>query len=163
MYSEPSGHWPAQPPAPAPAAPRERPDLGVFVLVGGFATALFGIFALPVQNAIKDDDTHLSEVYYGTLNQVANLDNGRIRVLGSVARLWWSYLGLTVFGVLAVAVAVAAAVPAARRLAGWVSVLATVAALALYSVALQQTGNINAFLLTFRNIGTSFDVAGSGL
>jgi hypothetical protein len=157
MYSEPSGQWSA----PAPAAYRERPNLGVFVLVGGLATTLFGMFALPIQDPIKGDNGGLSAVYFGVVNQLANL--GTFPLFGSVAKLWWSWLGLLVLGVLAVAVAAAAALPAARRLLGWVSLVVTLGAAALYSFALQQTGDVLQLARTFVRRGTSFDVAGSGL
>lgn len=159
MHSEPSGQWSG----PQPAAYRERPSLGVFVLVGGFATMLFGMFALPVQDPLKGDPSRLSQVYFGTVNQLASLDNSTFPLFGSVARLWWSWLGLLMFGLLAVAVAAAAALPVARRLLGWVSVLLAVAAAALYTVALRQTGDIVRLAQTFRREGTSFDVAGTGL
>lgn len=159
MYSQPSGQW-----SPAiPAGYPERPNLGVFVLVGGFATTLFGMFALPIQDPFKNRAGGLPEVYFGTVNQLASVNHGDFPLFGSVGRLWWSWLGLLVLGVLAVVVAAAAALPAARRLLGWASVLVVVAAAVLYSVALRQTGDVIRLAQTFRRDGTSFDVAGSGL
>jgi hypothetical protein len=154
MYSEQGGHWSGQTPAAQPPqSSAERPHLGVFVLVGGFAATLFAMFALPIEDPFKGDRP-------GTLPDDLPGDRSPF---GTIAEIWWMYLGLVMLGVLAVCVAITAAVPSARRGMGWITALLTAATAGLYTFALLQTGNLLQFQTTLRAEGSAFDVAAIGI
>jgi hypothetical protein len=158
MYSDPGG----QPQAPA-ATLRERPHLGLFVLVGGYATMLLGMLGLPLQDPFDGSRGRLEEIYFGTAAQLASIYSDTFPIFGGMAKIWWNWLALGMFALLAVAIAIAAALPAARRWLGWILVVLTLGTAGLYTAALQQTGDIYRLARGFQRGGSTWETAGSGV
>jgi len=146
----------------------ERPNLGLFVLIGGFAATLFAMFALPIEDPFPGSPNRVgTQIYFSHLNQIASLlpDNvpSDSRPLTTLAAAWWQYVSLVVLGLIAVSIGIAAALPRARRLFGWISAALAAAAAGLFTVALLQTTNVVEFQRNFRSSGSAFDVAGTGI